>query len=256
MKIMTFHRLFKAELIKTRGTHGFLITLLIPLLITILQFSIFYFKHAQFAGTGMNPWGIMGRNLFNFLGIIVMPMYVVVIAYLVNFTEHQANSWKYLFALPIPKFQIYSAKSLLALLWLLLFCVLLSLLFLASGQLLSQVRPDIGFQDYTITRPFLAAMIKLFLCGVGILSIQFFLSIYWKDFIRPVGIGLGLTIAGFILSSWEHIYIFPYALPNLVGDDFSELRTHIITRPVLSSLLYGVVFFYAGYHFVSRKEIL
>lgn len=249
-------KIFKAELIKTRRTYGFLATFLIPILIAALQFSIFYFKHEYFAKSGMNPWQIMGSNLFNFLGIIVMPMYVVLISYLINFTEHQSNSWKFLFSLPLPKFKIYSGKIMVAVLWLFLFCLVTALSFLISGALLSTIRPDVGFQDYDITNPFLINIGKMFLSGFGILSIQFLMSIYWKDFIRPVGIGLAFTIAAMILSSWDYIYIFPYSHPLSIRKDFSDLNEVIFTTPILFGLAYAVIFFFAGYYLVSKKEIM
>ncbi|NOY36286.1 MAG: ABC transporter permease subunit [Chlorobi bacterium] len=248
-------RIFKAELIKTNRTYGFTISVLIPVSISFLQFFVFYIKHEYFANVGMNPWEIMGYNLFNILGIIVMPMYIVLISYLINSTEHQSNSWKYLFALPIPKFKIYAVKILITLLWLFVFCVFTNTLFILTGKLLSYLRPDIGFQDFNINGLIFLSVLKLYLTGLGILSIQFFLSIYWKDFIRPVGIGLGLTIAALILSSWDYVYVIPYSHPLSVLMDFKELNTDFITRPVLFSVFYGLLFFLLGYYMVSKKEI-
>ena len=140
--------------------------------------------------------------------------------------------------------------------WLLIFCVLTTVLFLLSGALLTSIRPDIGFQDYNITTPFLISMCKMFLSGLGILSIQFLMSIYWKDFIRPVGIGLAFTITSLILSAWDYVYIFPYSHPLSIRDDFSDLSQIILTTPVLISLGYSSVFFFAGYYLVSKKEIM
>ena len=253
--MLIFIRIFRAELIKTNRTYGLLISIIIPLFISLLQFLIFYFKHEYFAEIGMNPWEIMGSNLFSILGIIVMPMYIVIISYLINFTEHQSNSWKYLFALPISKLQIYAAKMVMTLFWLFIFCIILCVVFLINGQLLSILRPDIGFQDYNVIIPFLISMLKLFFSGFGILALQFFFSIYWKDFIRPVGIGLGLTIAGFILSSWDYVFLIPYAQPYLIRECFTDLNTDILTNAVLFSFLYFLVFFQAGYFLVSKQEV-
>ena len=249
-------RIIKGEIKKSKRTYGFLVSILIPIMICGLQFLIFFIKHEYFAKSGMNPWKIMGMNLFNIYGMFVMPMYVVLIAYLINFTEHRANSWKYLFCLPIPKFQIYAGKIIVLLIWLILFCTSTYLLFLLSGQLLSNLRPDIGFQDYTILDILSTTMAKMFLGSLGILAIQFFLSIYWKDFIRPVGIGLGLTIAGIILKSWDYVYIFPYAHPGLINDDFRQMDLSVATTPVIMSIIYGILFFSVGYYLLSKKEVL
>jgi len=251
-----FLRILKAELIKTKRTYGVLISVAIPILIIGLQFLIFFVKHEYFAKMGMNPWKIFGSNLFNLYGMLVLPMYIVLIAYLINFTEHRANSWKSLFALPIPKFQLYAGKIVILLGWMLLFSLMTFLLSLACGQLLSLVRPDIGFQDYTMIKLLGITQLKLFLSGIGILSIQFFFSIYWKDFIRPVGIGFGLTIVGFVLRLWGHSYLFPFSHPILISDDFISMEYSLFNKAVIISLLCGVVFFSIGFYLVSKKEIL
>jgi len=253
MKI--FLRLFKAEFIKTNKTYGFLISVLIPIFIAILQFFIFYIKHEHFAKYGINPWKVMGMNLFSILGIIVMPMYIVLITYLINFTEHQSNSWKYLFALPISKIKIYTVKISMTLFWVLVFCISIIIFMYLSGFLLSLFRPDIGFQDYNINYIIFLSIFKLFLSSFGIISIQFLFSIYWKDFIRPVGIGLTLTIAAFILSSWEYIYVLPYAHPYSIMGNYNEFNTRIFTTPIMFSLVYGIIFFIAGFNLILKKEI-
>jgi len=254
--MVLFLRIIHAEIKKSKRTYGLLVSILIPVLISGLQFLIFFFKHEYFDKSGMNPWKIMGMNLFNIYGMFVMPMYVVLIAYLINFTEHRANSWKHLFALPIPKFQLYAGKIAVLLIWLIIFSLCTLIFVLACGQLLSMLRPDIGFQDYTLTNVLALTILKMFLASFGILAIQFFFSIYWKDFIRPVGIGLGLTIAGIILKLWDYVYLYPYAHPSMINDDFRQVDVTIATTPVLLSIVYGVVFFTIGYYLVSKKEVL
>lgn len=246
---------FQAELIKSRRTYGFLLSIIIPVLVAVLQFLIFYFKHEYFAKIGRNPWNIMGGNLYNFNGIIILPIYLVIIAYLINFTEHRSGSWKYLFSLPVPKFTIYTAKILLVFLWMLIFCTLSTLLLYAGGYLLSVMRPDIGFQDYNSNLLIGITSIKLFISGAGILSFQFFISIYWKDFIRPVGIGVACVIIALILNSWESIYIFPYSHPKQVAESFMNKETQILIKPLFLSISYAVVFFLGGYFLLSKQEV-
>ncbi len=248
-------RAFQAELIKSNRTYGLLISILIPILITGLQFLIFFIKHEYFARFGFNPWKIMGDNLFNSMGLIVLPLYLILIAYLINFTEHRSGAWKYLFSLPIPKFSIYTAKILLTFLWLLIFCVLTALLFFGSGWLLIKLRPDIGFQDYNINTLIIISFIKLYLSCAGILAIQFFLSIYWKDFIRPVGIGIACVIVALILGSWKMIFIFPYSNPKLVSSSLAAQDTDIFIDSVIISIIFSVIFFIGGYFLLAKQEV-
>lgn len=246
---------FQSEIIKSRRTYGLLISILIPLLISSIQFFIFFIKHEYFAKFGFNPWHIMGGNLFNSMGILVLPLYIVIIAYLINSTEHKSGAWKYIFSLPVPKFSIYSAKILMTFYWLLIFCLSTTLLFLTSGALLSKIRPDIGFQDYNSNSLIIISFIKLYISGAGILSIQFFISIYWKDFIRPVGIGVACVIVALILSSWDNIFIFPYSHPNLISKSFSAQEFDVFIRPIITSIVYSLIFFPVGYFLLSKQEV-
>lgn len=253
--MLVFFRTLKAEFIKTRRTYGLLVSVLIPILISSLQFMVFYFKHEYFSKTGMNPWETLGMNFFNAMGILIMPMYLVLLAYLINFTEHRSNSWKYLFSLPVPKLYVYSAKIMVVMVWVTVFVIISSITFFGIGYSIMQIYPEVGFQDFNINQLIIKSFIKLYASAFGILSVQFLFSIYWKDFIRPVGIGFALVIISLILNSWEYIYLVPYSHAYSVASDFMGQSETIFTKSVVLSLVYAVLFFISGFMLVSRQEV-
>jgi hypothetical protein len=107
---------------------------------------------------------------------------------------------------------------------------------------------------------------KLFLSSLGILSIQFLLSLFWADFLKPMGIGFICTIAGVVAASkgWEYSYLFPYAHPmeaissmikHNQSDPSNRLQIDVFTKDVSVSLVIALVVFVAGYFIVQRKSV-
>ena len=112
---------------------------------------------------------------------------IVFIAYSVNSIEHKADTWKSLFSLPISKLSVYSAKYLYAF-FLVFLCLLLFVLFtLGFGNLLGVLKPELKFSEYNVASLLTQVYFKLFLSSLGILSIQFLLSLLFRDFLKPMG---------------------------------------------------------------------
>jgi hypothetical protein len=106
---------------------------------------------------------------------------------------------------------------------------------------------------------------KLFLSSLGILSIQFLLSLLWADFLKPMGIGFVCTITGVILASknWEYCYLFPYSHPMEAittmmhrGEGAPKgIQIDVFTKDVFVSMAVAAVVFIAGYFIVQKKSV-
>ncbi len=167
-----------------------------------------------------------------------------------------------MFAQPLDKFSIYAAKYLFAVLLLLICLVLFATLTFASGYLLQALIPQFTFNDYNPSSILINFYSKLFFASLGILSVQFILSLIWSDFLKPMGIGFVGTIIGIITGNvgWKWAYLIPYADPSLAlrstrsktsgPEDFI-----IFTEEVWVSLAYAAVLFIVGYFILAKKNI-
>jgi hypothetical protein len=262
---------FRSEFYKTRKTMGFWSAVILPLALWLLLFVGFYNKsNLIFHEQGIMLWLRFSGTILGVMGSLILPMLIVFIAYSVNSIEHKAETWKTIFSLPISKLSVYSAKYFYAL-FLVLLCLALFVLFtLAFGNLLGMVKPELRFRDYNIAGLLTQIYFKLFLSSLGILSIQFLLSLLFRDFLKPMGIGFVATITGVILASkdWEYAYIFPYAHPMLtiisVGQQIKSkpgpsgmphITIDIFTREIFISLAIAIVVFIAGYFIVLKKSV-
>jgi len=261
---------FRSEFYKTRKTAGFWSAVILPLLLCLLIFFGFYSKSAQMsAEPGIMLWIQFSGAILGVMGSLLLPMLIVFIGYSVNSIEHKADTWKSLFSLPISKFSIYAAKFLYAL-FLVFLCLALFVVFtLSFGNLLGTIKPELKFGDYNMAGILTQLYFKLFLSALGILGIQFLLSLLFRDFLKPMGIGFIATITGVILvaNHWKYAYLFPYSHPMLALSSLPEHKGHadntgmptitvdLFTKEIFVSLIVAAVVFTVGYFIVLKKSV-
>jgi hypothetical protein len=257
----------QSEFYKSRKTLGFWSAILLPLLITALVTVGFYANAAKMApAPPVLLWAQYAGVSLGIMGTLLLPMFLVFIAYSVNNMEHKADTWKTLFTLPIARWSIYSAKYVFILMLTLLSLALFAGLTIGFGNLLSVLKPELKFDQGNINDALLQIYAKLFLSALGILSIQFLLSLIWSDFLKPMGIGFVGTITGVILggNKWEYAYLLPYSHPLLAimgmaggkkSKAASGMNIEIFTKEIIVSLIVAAVVFVAGYFIVKRKSI-
>ncbi|QJD96500.1 ABC transporter permease subunit [Mucilaginibacter robiniae] len=256
----------QSEFYKSRKTLGFWSAILLPLLLTFFVALGFFIKSAKLAHLPPQLlWIDFATPMLGIMGSLLLPMFVIFVAYSVNSIEHKADTWKTLFTLPISKWAIYSAKYLYALLLVLLCLMLFPTLTVGFGNLLGVLKPELKFSGFHMEKQLYEIYFKLFLGALAILSIQFLLSILWSDFLKPMGIGFVGTIVGVVLfsSKWEYAYMFPYAQPllSMANNDKPKSRAleqvsfDFFTNATLVSLAIALVVFIMGYFIVQRKSI-
>lgn len=134
--------------------------------------------------------------------------------------------------------------------------------------MLGTLKPELKFNEFHMESFLGQVYLKLFLASLGILSVQFLLSLVWSDFLKPMGIGFLGTIAGMILVGvkWQYNYWIPYAHPLLaINGLFKQpkvptptplvLSVDMLTNEIYVSLGVAVVFFIAGFFIVQRKSV-
>jgi len=251
----------QSEFYKSRKTLAFWASILLPLVICAMVAFGFYTKSEAILKFHYSPqllWITYSGSALGVMGILILPFYTIFMAFSVNNIEHKNDTWKTLFAQPLGKLSIYTAKYLYAV-FLIFICLFLFAGFTyASGHLLQILVPEYKFSDYSAVDLLSKFYAKLFLSSLGILSVQFIISLIWGDFLKPMGIGFVGVIIGIIAASkgWEYAYMIPYSQPALAltmkksagGSDF-------FTQDIYASLIYAVVLFVIGYFIVARKSI-
>ena len=254
----------RSEFYKSRKTLAFLSAILLPLILTLLIGSGFIINADRVAPyPPMMQWMRFTSAFLGVMGTLLLPMLVIFQTYSVNSIEHRSDMWKSLFSLPLPKWSMYGSKWMYAVLLNALCLTLFATFVLAAGQLMSVLKPELKFDEYDFTMILFKIHFKLFLASLGILSIQFLLSIIWDDFLKPMGIGFILTVFGIICGNlgWKYAFTIPYAHPmlalkSIMGQASTKsMAFDMFTKEVYVSLAVAVATFIAGYFVVSRRSI-
>jgi lantibiotic transport system permease protein len=212
----------KAEIIKTKRSASFWLSILGAAVIPVIFFLAYTIKPAE---DYSNTWAIhflQGWQVFN---AFLLPMFIILICSLIPQIEYKSNAWKQVFASPQSVGNIFFSKYLTIL-------IMVLFLFLAFNILLilAAIIPNFFNSRFTfLSRPIDWAQvarlnIKTFISLTAIISFQYWLSLRFRNFIVPIGIGLGLLVTALILYQfrWEHIYKVPYAFPVLTMEGIRE----------------------------------
>lgn len=261
----------RSEFYKSRKTMGFWCAIILPLLIvSLVFFGVLTHPGGLAKYPGMFLWLVYVTPISVIMGNLLLPMYIIFVAYSVNSIEHKADTWKTLFTLPISKWSVYAAKYFYAmfLVFLCMFCFYVFLL--GTGNLLGLLKPELHFYDFHIEIYLAQVYCKLFLVSLGILSLQFLMSLLWSDFIKPMGIGFVCTVASLIAvnaAHWEYAYFIPYAHPALAMSGLNnnskmvhnhgtiQMSIDIFTKEVYVSLIVAAVVFILGFFIVQKKSV-
>lgn len=255
-----------SEYYKSRKTLAFWAAILLPVIICGLITFGFYNGRTEIIAAHNPPlilWGKYSGAALGVMGLLIMPFYVIFMAFSVNNIEHKNDTWKMLFAQPLNKFAIYAAKYLYAVFLIFLCLFLFATLTFAFAHLLQLLVPEYNFNQYNPLDILINSYAKLFLSSLGILSIQFILSLLWGDFLKPMGIGFVGTIMGIIGANvgWKYAYLIPYSLPSLalritkVKKSGNPLDIPVFTQEIWTSLIYAAILFIIGYFIVTKKSI-
>src|SRR5690606_9664424 len=138
------------------------------------------------------------------------------------------NTWKQVFASPQSTGNIFFSKYTSILMMILFLFIMFNLLMILAG-----IIPNLFFSKYTFLDKsidwvtLLKLNFKTFISLLGIVAIQYWLGLRFKNFIAPIGIGLGLLVTSMILSPWEHVDKLPYAFPFLTFMNVSQSNTEL-----------------------------
>jgi|GEM_PF-3529635 len=253
--MVRFIDVLSAEILKTKRTWNFSLVLMFPIIVTSIIFG--YYVKNLLGGDNIgqsNLWMTYCREFFQFY-YLLYPLLAALIAFSLSNIEHRNNGFKQVFTFPVNRYSIYFGKICILLFWMLCSLLLAYSLLIISGNGLGYLFPQAGFQNYDINNIIITFFLRIFITLASIISIHYFLSIYWDNFIISVGSACFLVIFGLVVSRWEYSYLIPYC--NLVKafTHFFQSGTEVFSKEILWSIGYSVVFFFSGYLIMIKKSI-
>lgn len=231
------------------------ISFLFPFLILFLSFLILSMQKESMTSQGNSMWESM-VVLTHFIIMFVIPMATTIMVSNLISLEHQNNSWKLLFALPISKFSFYFSKLYVILKLCFLSGIVIFLGFIFIGKILN-FKGDI---------PYALLLGEAFLPFLGvfpIITFQLWLSIRFKNQAFPIAIGVFGTVCMFFLQMHKITSMFFWAYPALMtpvkqlitdGNLAEIVPNGDLAFYTLLSIVFGLIFMVIGMFDFSRQS--
>jgi hypothetical protein len=242
----------QSEWMKTRRSAAFWLSVTGGFFLPVMFLIGFLLKHHHIDQLGLNSnaWMALASKLWQFRGLLLLPMGIVLAASLIMQIEYRNNGWKQLHTTPQSPLTIFSAK-LLTLILMTLTCFL----YFNTGMLLAGVLPSLIFTGRLPKANFpvydlVSLNAKFFLAALPILTFQYLLSLLFKNFLVPIGIGILLIIASLLLLEvWEHAYWIPYAYCQMI-----VMNIHPEMNIYYPAAAYSIIFTVAAYICYHLKQ--
>ncbi len=212
-----FSKALKAEWVKQKGSGFVWLTLGAALFIPVIYTSMQFIEEvSDITNVGAkNPWFNIVENCAAGFGSMFFPVYLTIIAVRLAQMEHRNGGWKLIETQPISKLSIYSSKLLVALFFAAVCLFLLFVFSLMGGCLIMLIKTNSAYAKASI--PFadlLRFFLRFFVSGLGILGLQYMVSVLISGFVWPFVIGLTATIGGLVLKGFNVWSWWPYSAPS------------------------------------------
>ena len=254
---MSFAASFRTEIIKTKRSATIWLCVLGSGFIPFIFFLTYILQpERNIKKLQIKPWEQHIGQGWQALSAFLLPMFVILICSLVVQIEFKNNSWKQVYASPQSYAEIFFSKF-LAIQMMILFLFVLFNLFL----ILAAVVPNLFYSKYAFLRSslnwkkLLLLNLRTYVAILGISALQYWISLRFKNFIVPIGIGLACLIASLIMLQWEHIAKIPYAYSMLTMMTAGTKAKYFFQNHEFNSIGYLVFFLALGFLDMKyRKE--
>lgn len=245
-----FLRAFAAERLKLKRTLTIWMILIAPLavcflylMIMIKQVHMYYDQEAWYGAL---------KSILSMWSAIMLPLFITLETALTANSEHSNQTWKHLYALPIPRRSVFYAKWAINILLVFLSSIACFGFSIGAGLIMRVIFPETGFM---FEIPWVEAIIihgKVFAASLLIISIHTWISLNWKSIVVAIGSGMVAAVGNLtIMMSDQWAPIFPWTLPiiSYVAEDVNLVQVYAI------ALGGGLLMALIGSLWISRKQI-
>jgi len=156
-------------------------------------------------------WALLWKNAWESLAVFFLPMAAILATSLMTQLEVRNNAWKQVHTLPLSPMTIFTAKLAVILVMLVQFIVLFNV-----GIYLSAVIPYLLVSGTPYPhaplplRDFLTQDALYFIACLPIIAAQYLLSLQFRNFLVPIGVGFLAWVGALAALSWKFGYVLPY----------------------------------------------
>lgn len=243
-----------AEILKTKRTASFYLTGLAAAFEPAMSMIDIFIGEGFSSEQGLRILNHMLTERFQMTGLLGLPIFIILICTLLPQIEYKNNAWKQVFASPQSKGDIFFAKFINVHMLVVIYLLInFALTFLGTVILHFRV-PSINVLSQPVNwAEVVMVRLNTYIALLGLLCIQFWMGLRFRNFIVPIGIGILLWFVGTLMvvpiKSPAALY-FPYSFQ--VYANFKEVGQHM-RHGQMMSCIYAVVAVVLGYWDFSRR---
>ena len=179
--------------------------------------------------------------------IALLPFYIILICALLMQIENRDKTWKQVLSSPQRKINIFFGKFLVLQIMVLLFLICYNFFTGLTGVAIEMMDPAIYGGKLELSR-IIAVNTQTWILSLGLSAIQFWLSLRFRNFVAPLGIGLvGWFLAPMMLFQFKTglIEYYPYAFTvlSVMSNYKSNIATYQWYSVITAVLFLGIAFF-------------
>ena len=203
-------------------------------------------------------WTSLWKSSWESMSIFFLPMAAILSTSLITQIEYRNNAWKQVRTLPLPPLTLFLAKLAVIAILMIEFFALFDLGVYLSAILPSLLIPGVPYPAQPLpVWAFLADTGVYMVACLPIVALQYLLSLQFKNFLVPVGVGFMTWVAALAALSTKFSWLIPYAYTMLhyLKDD-AKGRVQLPTSQLQGmSLGYTLLFLAVGYIlFANQKQ--
>ena len=247
---MNYNYSLQSEWIKTKRSAASCLCIIGGFFIPLIYFIGFLKEKNSINDYKFDIWQKLFNQSWQNMAAFLLPMGVILASSLITQIEYKNNTWKQLHATPQTYTNIFIAKFSVIILMKIKFFI-----FFNIGVILSGLIPCILFDNHLPKENlpimyFIKWNIKYFITCLPIIAIQYLISLKFKNFLVPIGIGLLGLVGSLIGLSWKYIFISPYSYCTMTvmqtKRDFNIFQ--------FATIYFIVIMLISYYLYISKKE--
>jgi ABC-2 type transport system permease protein len=127
--------------------------------------------------------------------------------------EHGPRSWDHLRALPVPRWRLYAAKAVCALIVVALMSVAVVAFSWAGASLAGMIRPEMAPTGVFDLAHYARLMATMFLAGLLLIAIQLWTALRFASFVPGLVLGIAGTFFAVVATSAKQGVFLPWQMP-------------------------------------------
>jgi len=247
-------RALSAEALKLKRTLALWLVIVLPAAVVFLLFINYLQRGEYLVQADVDSWLWMTQNILVFWATLFLPLFTALEIALLAGLEHSEKNWKHLFALPVPRWTIYTAKLLAGLGIVGLGQMAIWGWTILAGLGLRVLKPGLGFESSFPWLQILGWLFRVYLASWFMVAIHTWISVRWPSLVVSIGAGIAAVIGSLVITNTELWRIYPWALPAVVADGFIENKVQLVAIAI--SLIGGVIVGVVGCWETIRRDVL